>query len=1427
MKASVLLLACSFACISARAAETVLYASTNEYASIAISSFGRISSLRVGGAELVRSDWGDYLVHVNNRDGAGPSSFSSPSNGFFVATCSTVSPATTVKFHVVAEKFGWTFCLDSVSSTNNVNFLFFTSIRPTCRTYGGGQQNMLNMMSDDTYGVVLHGYDLNVETAFCTTNTGLNVYTSPTCGFAPARAGLAAGTRAQMPALLEMMRVVAGAPYSAVGGPGALKAPINRGSYLFASLTPASVEDWIDLARRAGCTLLHADQSWTSSFGSYPVRTNAFPNGLADFSAIAARIHAAGLRFGIHTYTGGVAPTDALAACYATNLLPTATYTLASALTASATTLAVGSAAVAEEGKYLQVDRELMTYTGVSGKSFTGLARGACGTTAAAHSAGAAVTTPLYHYGCFSAIGGSPLAAAVGAAMSNVVAATAADEVYFDAADMSTRYNIDSVRRSLYNGIGRTNIQIEAACEGFHSWWFHSMLGAWDVPAWGIKRAEDLHLSCDADDPMAELLPAQTGWFAPSKRFPNNISHGVFEDDCDYVGVKNLAHDLALSIENADVSASGYFKSSGALQPYALRNVTVLGWYERARLASAVDASTRARLAVRGDEYILRQQTNGVWRFQPLAVRKHRVNVLGNGSESWTVNVTNAAAARLRILALNPPATNGTSSVLITYDNSARVLSDSDASAATATVTHVTSAHGSGFGLTVQNKTAATNGVWGAVTCTPTSSYGCSDRNAFGFWVNGDGQGERLLVMLKDSSGNRTPHVFDIDFIGWRYLNFAFYERDMDVFADDAWPDGDEGTINSRSLYQNPFSGAAIQEIVFALGRLPANASSHVDISPITSYRTGSFTMTNAVLTVNNQSIPVPFVLNNTDFADLDEHGWIRYNYYGQELQAVQTDFVLPVLDAGSNAVSLAAENATPAVPLRADVTFFAAGEPFGAIKAATSNDSTILDREYMLPLWYSVAGGATNFPPILVRPGRTCSLEVELSGYLSNPTLTIDGIGYTFTGVGFTANADHLVCTDGQNWIVYDTSRNVRASGSLKTALPKLSGGAHALGFTTPFGGKCGWIHLTKVYDPDPNAGSSTNGETVVTNEPPVVVLGNFIWTGAAGTADWSTAANWDRNAVPCASNDVFITGGASVSVTGLSAAASVTVSGAGTLLALTNGASLAVLSNIVVGVSGSVSNRLVVGKGACLTAINLLLSAPVGKASTESRLVVDGGTVTNTCLIILNANNGTAFVEIRNGGTCVVSSSIAQAVTVRASYGDTAGLAVTDGGRLIVVGGVQVNNSKDGKVPDSLFVTNGSVTCSQMAVKPGSRLVIAGDTASCAVVKALSLFVNTTTDFVVPVTGWSAAPLSCQKLVLDVTTNHFVTVDASALSILSACEIPLIRATDGDLPEAITNDISLVLPSPRWVARIVRAGPALYLDATPPAPGFVIRIQ
>ena len=89
----------------------------------------------------------------------------------------------------------------------------------------------------------------------------------------------------------------------------------------------------------------------------------------------------------------------------------TFTSTLASGINASVTSLTLASASSFPTSGTVQIGSELITYTGVTSNTLTGLTRGALGTTAAIHSSGAEVKDSSGYAGWNTAVSGDVVTA--------------------------------------------------------------------------------------------------------------------------------------------------------------------------------------------------------------------------------------------------------------------------------------------------------------------------------------------------------------------------------------------------------------------------------------------------------------------------------------------------------------------------------------------------------------------------------------------------------------------------------------------------------------------------------------------------------------------------------------------------------------------------------------------------------------------------------------------------------------------------------------------------------------------------------------------------------------------------------------------------------------------------------------------------------
>ncbi|MBI4584537.1 MAG: hypothetical protein HY717_11015 [Planctomycetes bacterium] len=241
----------------------------------------------------------------------------------------------------------------------------------------------------------------------------------PRFGFAGAKAAiLGCPTEAMRRVMQEAVSAAPELPHSPIGGPWAIEAEINRGSYLFnfGNLTEQTVEDWIRLAQGLGMNQIDFHGGGSFRFGDCEPNRDMYPRGRASLKAVINRLHEAGLKAGLHTYAffidkrcPWVTPVPDL------RLGKDASFTLAEPLAADGKTVLVAEptgemSAVTgffvRNSAVLQIGDELLIYSGVKKDppyAFTGCQRGACGTRASAHEKGAEAHHLKECFGLFTA----------------------------------------------------------------------------------------------------------------------------------------------------------------------------------------------------------------------------------------------------------------------------------------------------------------------------------------------------------------------------------------------------------------------------------------------------------------------------------------------------------------------------------------------------------------------------------------------------------------------------------------------------------------------------------------------------------------------------------------------------------------------------------------------------------------------------------------------------------------------------------------------------------------------------------------------------------------------------------------------------------------------------------------------------------------
>lgn len=966
---------------------------------------------------------------------------------------------------------GWTFKIERFTVKDAQKLELFRIGKLACDTWKGSS---LKMVSDADDGVILMAYDLELGMAWRDRwSKAMYLSAYDTFGFTGWRFGFTAGTKGRLREAMKKMTVATGMPYTTAGGAWGLDSDLNRGSYVFSYTELAALDDWIDVCQRAGSMYLHM-HIWYKNQGHYEVNTRKFPGGIAGMKEATDRLHAAGLRPSMHSLTACITYDDPYVSPVPTDdLQVTYRYTLAQSLDKTATEVFVNElpgelhapvSGYGTRGTFIKIGKEIVSYGGIVREKpyrFTDVKRGALGTLIADHGSGDRADYLMSRYNCFFPEPESPTAVAIAKQLAKVYSEAGIERVFLDGSegicwsDYSDAgcYKINRVLKTIFDNIDQSErpAKIDSSCGSMHGWWYHACSSPWDIGIYGHKFfADDRAASAVVRD--SDFMQPQIGWLGITTG--NAVIRGITEDDIEYYATRMIGVDAPTGIQRVDVNKK-------PLETWISHQLTLLGWYDRFRLARVFAPGIVEGCAVKDSDYHLAQTASGEWRIAPTVREEHRID--GRKDFGWTFEMPwKSADAKLRLEAFY-----GCSRYQDAADNvvfNAKDVGALQVKTAPGVKLEVSTGtdrrRGKTLVLAGENKSGKLEGSWAGATMTiPYPHLDLAPAEGIGFWVKGDGSGATLDVQL--DSGINSDHLVTLDFEGWRYFSFLFRERDLTRLRKEKWPFSTgwnslkvalrPNAIKSVSFYLNSIPGKGTEANVFMDENQTRSAAeiaaggARVEISEVRALDRESYPLNNAKFTINGRKLKVPFdSLEAGDVAELANGVWTLRDEVGGLKEVVPEPMPLKFRE-GPNAIRFAANTYGPAV--RAEVRTIGYGESVPALKSGlTAEQEKALSYEAMMPVEFAPAKGIGALPPILVRPGEQAKLDVTIYGPVKNPALTWDG-GRAEFPVMLKAG-DRLFCRDGVNWRIIDKERKELEKGTLKTALPVLAGGTNKLDF-------------------------------------------------------------------------------------------------------------------------------------------------------------------------------------------------------------------------------------------------------------------------------------------------------------------------------------------------------------------------------------------
>ena len=952
----------------------------NEFAKLAVSSLGRCTALidkRTGEDCILRTS---PLVSIKQGDKLHRRAVCSLENGKLVFRFTEAE--TTVTVGVTAKPRYFVFAVESVDGPS-IDELTFVQLRlKSCEHVNA----MSGLAADDRFGVCLRTLNLETQVSVGGNPPFLKARAFGEHGLEQGAAALAACPIERVRESLQDLVRDEKVPYSPLGGPFALDAEENRGAYVFANVSEKNVEDWIDLARRGGIHTIHLS-GWQKSLGHYEPRENLFPGGLDGMKVVVDKLHAAGLKVGIHTLTGCIGTNDPWVRPVPDRRLATdGTFTLTVDLQEKDTDVPVAEPpgnyptvwAYSSRGNCIRIDDELIQYSVISKDSphgFFKCQRGAFGTEVAPHGKGAEVHHLIARYGSFIPDEKSTLVDEVAERIAQVYNTCGLDQIYMDGAEaMRGWYGVARMRQAIFTRLKRPAL-VEASCWDHHSWPFHSRVGAWDHPKWGLKRFADDHFAAIDQYRRGALLEAQLGWWVilgPSRDWDMETP-----DEIEYLLAKALGHDAPLSFQS--VSATG--RPANARQD---EYFTMIGRYERLRLANYFGEAVKERLREQREEFRLGQADDGRWQFTPTDYMRHKVTGSDDETDTWTtVNRFGDQPLKLRIQALYSafPYDDGKGPVLADFASSDEFTPRGAARNVSASLRPNTEADkiekpSGRFGGV--NRSDSPVGAWARVEKVFDPVVDMTSYDAVGLWVHGDGKGQLLNLQLTNSPEYfRTldDHYVKVDFEGWRYFELLMRERDAAAYHDYQWPYGAHCV-----LHRSPLVRPVVNKLTVYLNNLPPGDEATCYLGPIKALRTRKVVLHHPTVTLGDTKLVFPVDLQSGMYIEFESADDCRvYDERGNLLEWLEPLGDVPRLASGENRLAFECRG-TEGFRSRAEITVVACGQPLRHDAPADKVDWSLLRREYEIPRAIRAIDGRQNRWNVSCRPeAKYADLEIEI----------------------------------------------------------------------------------------------------------------------------------------------------------------------------------------------------------------------------------------------------------------------------------------------------------------------------------------------------------------------------------------------------------------------------------------------------------------
>jgi hypothetical protein len=636
---------------------------------------------------------------------------------------------------------------------------------------------------------------------------------------------------------------------------------------LFCDLTEPTADAMIAYAKAGGFdSLVIYSGVWNATNGTYAVNLKNFPNGDAGLKEVSRKIHAAGLKFGMHNMDMVVSKTDPLVSAgnaSGFSVYPERRRILAQAVGSAeqfipTTTSPAGLFAKGDQshfqGRDLRIGTEIVTYDDLKITppfGFSGCKRGANGTKASPHAAGAAIDNFSEFWGFYRPDVKGELYDTVARAEASALDKFGFDYIYPDGTGENLGGWPEQPGWYFYNLqisklFGYTKREVLWGHDPItdYSWHIFSRGNTVDFVQTGVIQHFDRVSIAGARNSFAELQPFEFGWFG---YFTSALdSQATRPREMEYAWSKALAYGAAMSLETHKDSLDHNGRTGEIL-------AGIKKW-EELKLSGYFSEQIRAQLKTPGAEFQLDKAGNGQWGAVPVTFSPEKYVV---GEDRWAFdNPYPEQPLRLTIDAMPSLARFGDPANLVLLEPEKPLSLNTSGSGPAGGPLRQTEGlsfdlkAGAGmFEASAVNKGSNPAG-WGCAEIVLNGPTNLRQNRALGAWVEGDGSGAYLHFVVADASRlSARDYYVRLDFKGRRYIEMR--EAAKGEVYDFKFP------FSSYWAIRNIDFGTISRVYVFLTG-IPPGVSVGARFSRLEALRESLLQVENARLTVNGESVTLP-----------------------------------------------------------------------------------------------------------------------------------------------------------------------------------------------------------------------------------------------------------------------------------------------------------------------------------------------------------------------------------------------------------------------------------------------------------------------------------------------------------------------------------------------------------------------------------------